>query len=169
MPTERRLQGGEILRFWFEECRPWQWFRQDPTFDQRISERFGHLVQAAQAQRLAHWELHQESALALVLLLDQFSRQIWRKQARAYSGDQDAQRLSRMALDRHWLEREPQRARRQFWLMPLLHAECLETVNTAIPLMERWVDAATADVARRNRMILLEHGRYPWRDEPLGR
>ena len=53
--------------------------------------------------------------------------------------------------------------------MPLLHAECLETVNTAIPLMERWVDAATADVARRNRMILLEHGRYPWRDEPLGR
>ena len=53
--------------------------------------------------------------------------------------------------------------------MPLLHAECLETVETAIPLLERWVDDATADVARRNRRMLLDHGRYPWRDAALGR
>ena len=169
MPPERNAQAGEILHFWFEQCRPWQWFRQDPAFDRSISERFGQLAQAAQEQQLSDWEIRQDSALALVLLLDQFSRQIWRNKARAYAGDQIAQRLSRLALDQRWLEREPQRARRQFWLMPLLHAECLETVTMAIPLLEHWVDAATAGVARRNRSMLLEHGRYPWRDAALGR
>ena len=169
MPPERSSQSGEILDFWFKDCRPWQWFRQNPAFDQHIRERFGDLAQAAQAKQLTHWERHQDSALALVILLDQFSRQIWRNQARAYWGDQEAQRLSRLAVTQRWVEREPQRARRQFWLMPLLHAECLETVNLVIPLMERWVDSATADVARRNRSKLLEHGRYPSRDGAHGR
>jgi len=169
MPPERNAQAGEILHFWFEQCRPWQWFRQDSAFDGRISERFGQLAQAAQEQQLSDWETRQDSALALVLLLDQFSRQIWRNKSRAYAGDEFAQRLSRLALDQRWLESEPQKARRQFWLMPLLHAECLETVTMAIPLLEHWVDAATAGVARRNHSMLLEHGRYTWRDAALGR
>ena len=118
---------------------------------------------------MINWEVDQRSCLALILLLDQFSRQIWRDQARAYLGDLHAQHLSQAALDQDWLEQEPQKARRQFWLMPLLHSECLERVNQVIPLLEHWVDGATADVARRNRKMLLKHGRYPWRDEVLGR
>ena len=169
MKPEIRTQAEEILHFWFEECRPWQWFRQDSRFDHCIRQRFGQLVEAAQAEHLAAWETHQHSALALVLLLDQFSRQIWRNQARAYAGDQHAQRLSRLALTQQWLESEPQRSRRQFWLMPLLHAECIETVETAIPLLKRWADDATVEVARRNRRMLLEHGQYPWRNAALGR
>jgi len=169
MKPEIRTQAEEILHFWFEECRPWQWFRQDSRFDHCIRQRFGQLAEAAQAKYLVEWEAHQHSALALVLLLDQFSRQIWRNQARAYAGDQHAQRLSRLALTQHWLESEPQRSRRQFWLMPLLHAECIETVETAIPLLKRWTDDATVEVARRNRRMLLEHGQYPWRNAALGR
>ena len=160
---------SEILKFWFEECRPWQWFRRDCEFDRSVSERFRPLAEAAQDEGLIDWEISQASSLAIVLLLDQFSRHIWRDQVRAYQGDLRAQRLSQRALDQHWLEQEPQKARRQFWLMPLLHAECLDTVNKAIPLLERWVDVATADVARRNRGMLLKHGRYPWRDTALGR
>ena len=159
----------DILRFWFEDCRPWQWFRRDSEFDRSVSERFGVLAEAAQDQRMIDWEVSQTSSLALVWLLDQFSRQIWRDQARAFQGDLRAQRLSHLALDQRWLEHEPLKARRQFWLMPLLHAECLETVTMAIPLLEHWVDAATAGVARRNRSMLLEYGRYPWRDGALGR
>ena len=169
MPPEGLILAEDILHFWFEECRPWQWFRQNQGFDRSLSERFGPLAEAAQHDGLIEWETNQTSSLALVLLLDQFSRQIWRDQASAYLGDVRAQRLSQLALDQHWLEREPQKAHRQFWLMPLLHAECLETVNMAIPLLERWVDVATADVAKRNRDILLQHSRYPWRDRALGR
>ena len=155
MPPEGWPLADDILHFWFEECKPWQWFRRNQGFDRSVSERFGPLAETAQQNGLIAWEANQRSSLALVLLLDQFSRQIWRDQARAFQGDVRAQRLSQLALDQHWLEREPQRARRQFWLMPLLHAECLETVNKAIPLLEKWVHVATADVARRNRDILL--------------
>jgi len=169
MPAEGLPLAEGILRFWFEECKPWQWFRSDRDFDRSLSERFRPLAEAAQEQGLIDWEVSQTSSLALVLLLDQFSRQIWRDQARAFHGDLRAQRLSHLALDQHWLEYEPQKARRQFWLMPLLHAERLETVNKAIPLLERWVDIPTADVARRNRDMLIKHGRYPWRDGALGR
>ena len=169
MPDEGLHLAEDILRFWFEDCRPWQWFRSNSEFDRSVNERFRALAEAAQEQGLIDWEGSKTSCLALVLLLDQFSRQIWRDQARAFQGDLRAQRLSQLALDQHWLEHEPLKARRQFWLMPLLHAECLETVNQAIPLLERWVDSATADVARRNRNILIKHGRYPWRDRALGR
>ena len=169
MPAEGLPLAEDILRFWFEDCRPWQWFRSNSEFDRSVNERFRALAEAAQEQGLIDWEGSKTSCLALVLLLDQFSRQIWRDQARAFQGDLRAQRLSQLALDQHWLEHEPLKARRQFWLMPLLHAECLETVNQAIPLLERWVDSATADVARRNRNILIKHGRYPWRDRALGR
>ena len=169
MPAEGLPLAEDILRFWFEDCRPWQWFRRDSEFDRSVNERFRALAEAAQEQGLIDWEGSKTSCLALVLLLDQFSRQIWRDQARAFEGDLRAQRLSHLALDQRWLENEPLKARRQFWLMPLLHAECLETVNQAIPLLERWVDSATADVARRNRNILIKHGRYPWRDRALGR
>ena len=169
MPAEGIPLAEDILRFWFEECRPWQWFRRDREFDRSVSARFRPLVEAAQEEGLIEWEVSRTSSLALVLLLDQFSRQIWRDQARAFQGDLRAQRLSQLALDQRWLEHEPLKARRQFWLMPLLHAECLETVNKAIPLLERWVDIATANVARRNRDMLVKHGRYPWRDGALGR
>ena len=169
MPAEGLPLAEDILRFWFEDCRPWQWFRSNSEFDRSVNERFRALAEAAQEQGLIDWEGSKTSCLALVLLLDQFSRQIWRDQARAFEGDLRAQRLSHLALDQRWLENEPLKARRQFWLMPLLHAECLETVNQAIPLLERWVDSATADVARRNRNILIKHGRYPWRDRALGR
>ena len=169
MPADHRDQATEILNFWFIECKPWQWFRRDDARDAHLRCRFGALTETAQSGGLQHWEDHPEAALGLVLLLDQFSRQIWRDEARAFHGDERAQQLSDLALRKGWLQQERLKARRQFWLMPQLHAECLMRVERVIPLMEQWVDEATADVARRNRECLLVHGRYPWRDAALGR
>ena len=169
MPADPSDHVTEILNFWFNECKPWQWFRRNDALDDHVRCRFGALTETAQAGGLQHWEDHAESALALVLLLDQFSRQIWRGEARAFQGDARAQKLSDLALEKGWLQQEPLKERRQFWLMPQLHAECLIRVERVIPLMEQWVDQATADVARRNRECLFRHGRYPWRDAALSR
>lgn len=169
MSADIREEATEILHFWFNECKPWQWFRRNDALDDHVRCRFGALTETAQAGGLQQWEDHSESALALVLLLDQFSRQIWRGEARAFQGDARAQLLSDRALQKGWLHQESLKARRQFWLMPQLHAECLIRVERVIPLMEQWVDEATAEVARRNREWLLSHGRYPWRDAALGR
>ena len=154
-----------ILDFWFEQCQPWQWFRRSEAFDLEVRRRFGALVEQALAGGLHSWEAEPSSCLALVLLLDQFSRHVWRGASQAFAGDARAVRLSREALRQGWIQTEPERARRQFWLMPLLHSEEIATVESAIPLLEEWADNATARIAQRNLHVLLREGRYPWRNQ----
>ena len=149
-----------VLHFWFEDCRPWQWFRQRDAFDALIRERFGVLVASALAGQLVSWEQESDQALALVLLLDQFTRQVYRGKPQAYRGDAHALALSQRALANSWIEAEPQRVRRQFWLMPMLHSENAAVVEQAIPLLERFADSGTADVGRANLMELQRHGHY---------
>lgn len=157
-------EPASILSFWFEECRPVQWFRADPEFDACIAERFGHRVKQAIQGELMHWEQHPDSALALVLLLDQFTRQIWRHQPRAFSGDPTALRISLRAEVCGWIADEPSRPKRQFWLMPRLHSEDLSIQTAAVPLFELWTDPRTTALARRYREIIASHGRFPHRD-----
>ena len=68
-------QAKAVLQFWFDECRPWQWFRQRDAFDALVSERFGSLVEFALAGGLNSWGEQSNTGLPLVLLLDQFTRQ----------------------------------------------------------------------------------------------
>ena len=163
------MTADDVLHFWFLQCRPWQWFRRRDSFDALVRDRFAALVERALAGELEAWADKPPGGLALVLLLDQFSRQIWRGEAKAFAGDHRAQMLSQAALQRGWLQGEPERAKRQFWLMPLLHSEEQEVVAQAIPLLEQFADAATADVARRHLIQLQRFGRYPHRNAALGR
>ena len=162
-------ESAEILHLWFRVCRPWQWFRQSDAFDAEICRTFGPLTASALDGDLQSWENDPAHCLALVLMLDQFSRQIWRGSARAFAGQTRAERLSVLAVQRGWLIAEPERPRRQFWLMPLLHSETMETVAKAIPLLRLHADQATADVACRNLKLLRRFGRYPHRNAALGR
>jgi uncharacterized protein (DUF924 family) len=104
-----------------------------------------------------------------VLLLDQFPRQIWRDTAMAFAGDPLALPLSLRAVARGWLEAEPKQARRQFWLMPLMHAEDLAVQEAALPLFKRFSDPRTADFARKHRDVIARFGRFPHRNALLGR
>ena len=168
-PAGSACQAEAVLRFWFVACKPRQWFRRSRSFDALVQERFGELTAEAVAGGLSSWEGHPHSALALVLLLDQFSRQVWRDQAQAFSGDARALALSQRALELGWIEAEPARVRRQFWLMPHLHSENLAVVEASVALFERYSDAATAAVARRHADWLRRFGRYPHRNAALGR
>ena len=163
------MSADDVLEFWFQQCHPWQWFRRRDSFDALVRERFSEAVERALAGELDHWNSVPISGLALVLLLDQFTRQIWRGQAQAFAGDPQALKLSLAALERGWIAAESQRPRRQFWLMPLLHSENISVVAQAIPLLEHFADAATADVARRRLLQLQRFGRYPHRNAALGR
>lgn len=162
--------GAEaVLNFWFNESKPRQWFRRSDAFDAVVRHRFGALAEQACTGGLGSWEAEPESALALVLVLDQFSRQIWRDQARAFSGDARALALSQRAVELGWIEAEPVRVRRQFWLMPQLHSECLEVVEASVALFDRYSDPATTAIARRHADLLRRFGRYPHRNLALGR
>jgi uncharacterized protein (DUF924 family) len=162
-------QASEVLEFWFVETRPRQWFAKDPAFDQLLQQRFVALTQRAIAGELGAWDAEPNGALALVLLLDQFPRQIWRDSAMAFAGDPQALALSQKAVALGWVAAEPQQARRQFWLMPLMHAEELAVQEAALTLFDRFSDSRTVDVASRHRDVIVRFGRFPHRNALLGR
>jgi uncharacterized protein (DUF924 family) len=168
MPGQRD-QASEVLEFWFVETRPHQWFAKDPAFDDLVRQRFLSLTRRAIAGELDAWDAEPTEALALVLLLDQFPRQIWRDSAMAFAGDPQALALSLRAVELGWLEVEQERPRRQFWLMPLMHSEELEVQKAALPLFNQFTDSRTVDVASRHRDVIARFQRFPHRNAALGR
>ena len=159
----------DVVHFWFRELRPAQWFHRNQKLDQQITNRFQGLVEQALDANLSSWENKPSSALALVLLLDQFPRHVWRGQAKAFSGDPLALSLSLESERQGWIQEEPEQAKRQFWLMPRLHSEQLDIYNHALPLFERWTDTRTFELAKHYRQIIAAHGRFPHRDESIKR
>ena len=168
MPGQRD-QAIEVLNFWFGETQPRQWFAKDPAFDDLMQQRFVRLSRRAIAAELDAWGVDETGGLALVLLLDQFPRQIWRDTALTFAGDPQAMTLSLRAVELGWLEAEPEHPRRQFWLMPLMHSEDLAVQEAALPLFERFSDPRTADFARRHRDVIARFQRFPHRNAALGR
>jgi uncharacterized protein (DUF924 family) len=168
MPAQDQ-QAREVLDFWFGETLPRQWFAKDPAFDALVGSRFSPLARAAIRGELGRWGEGPASALALVLLLDQCPRQIWRDTALAFAGDPQACALSLAAVERGWLASEAAPPRRQFWLMPLMHSEELAVQEQALPLFAHFSDPRTADFARRHRDVIARFGRFPHRNAALGR
>jgi uncharacterized protein (DUF924 family) len=164
-----REQASQVLAFWFSETLPHQWFGKDLAFDALVGERFLGLTRQAIAGELDAWSAEPTGALALVLLLDQFPRQIWRHTVMAFAGDPQAQALSLQALDRGWVEAESEEARRHFWLMPLMHSEDLAVQEAALLLFERFSDSRTSEFARRHRDVIARFGRFPHRNAVMGR
>ncbi|MCP9848591.1 DUF924 domain-containing protein [Cyanobium sp. Morenito 9A2] len=159
----------EVLRFWFKELTPAQWFRRSTGLDRTIRDRFEALSERALAGALAPWGERTELALALVLVLDQFPRQIWRDQARAFAGDPLALALSEAAVAAGWIAAEPELDRRRFWLMPLMHSEHLEVQERACALFAEHVEAESTAFAERHRAVIRRFGRFPHRNRALGR
>ena len=99
MPGQRD-QADELLAFWFVETRPRQWFAKDAAFDGLVRDRFLELTRQALAGDLETWDAEAPGGLALVLLLDQFPRQIWRDTAMAFAGDPHALALSLRGVEK---------------------------------------------------------------------
>lgn len=176
-----------ILAFWFgtpleqdwpDSDRRTLWFGSDPAQDEAIADRFGHRVAQALDGGLVEWEDRLPDRLALLLLLDQFSRNIHRGSARAFEGDPRAQRLVLQSLDAGDDLRLPT-VGRVFLYMPLMHAENLELQEECVrrfhalhegsPARLQAALAGHLGAARQHRDIVARFGRFPHRNEALGR
>lgn len=159
---------GDVLSFWFEESSPAQWYKKDRDFDEAIRARFEDTVRAALAGELDEWAETPAGCLALILVLDQFTRNIYRDTPRAFSGDARALELSlRCVEEGHVADDEP--ARRQFMLMPMMHSEELAVQERSLPLFEEFTNPNSYDFAVRHRDIIARFGRFPHRNAILGR
>lgn len=158
--------AADILRFWFEE-HPEDWFVRNPDFDARIRARFLSLHETAAAGRLAHWADEARSCLALVIVLDQFPRNLYRGDARAFASDELARAAARVILGRGW-DKEMTQAEQLFAYLPFEHSESLEDQNLSCELMKDF-DAEQLRYAIRHREIIERFGRFPHRNDILGR
>ncbi len=158
----------EVLRFWFEETPPDRRFRADPKFDAEIARRFGDAVEAAGRGELDHWQETPEGALALVVLLDQFPRNIHRGSPRAFAFDAKAREVARRAIAAGF-DRKLPRGRRAFFYLPFEHSEDLTDQVRAVHLFATLGDEGLLDWAFRHWRIVARFGRFPHRNAVLGR
>jgi len=162
-------QIGEILRFWFEETESERWFKKDPEFDETIRARFGALHARAAAGGCADWAASAEGALALLVLLDQFSRNLFRDSPRAFACDPAARAIALRALE-HGFDLAVPADRRAVFYLPLGHSEDLADQEQCCRLVrERIGDALYVDAAERHREVIARFGRFPHRNKALGR
>ena len=167
-----------VLEFWFApQARP-RWFEKDKAFDDEIRSRFGALVHQAQLGALDGWQQSPEGTLALLILLDQFSRNIYRGEAKAFLGDAQARAIADRAIAKGF-DRQVEDDRQHFFYLPFEHGESRADQQRCIELFTAAVDRAAPaerdtaieqlDYAHRHRIIIERFGRFPHRNEALGR
>lgn len=161
--------GDAVLHFWFEETKPYQWFRRDDAFDLAIKTRFGALHDAAKAGRLDVWRAHPVYSLSLIIILDQFSRNLYRDTPQAFAQDPQALDVAREALSRRF-DRLVNDQRRAFFYMPFMHAEDLSVQEESVALFKAQLPRTNnLPFAIEHRNIVKRFGRFPHRNKTLGR
>ena len=162
------IEKEEILNFWFKECKPEQWFKKNEDFDKTIENRFSSAIENAIAGKLDSWEESETGCLALIILLDQFTRNVFRDTPRAFAGDERALALSKLCFNKDYLTNLDIH-RRQFMLMPMMHSENLAVQDVALPLFKKYASEKDYEYAEKHRDIIARFGRFPHRNVILGR
>ncbi len=196
LPLARRASGAsialmasseEVLSYWFGSAAPdeppgpaemQRWFRGGEAVDSEIRQRFGADVERARKGELNDWAETPRGRLALIVLLDQFSRNLHRGSGEAFAKDAVALQLAVEGLDRGQDE-ELSSVEQLFFVLPLEHAEDLAMQNRALAYFEGWLKTVpvalqgmgkgVCDFARQHREVIARFGRFPTRNQALGR
>jgi uncharacterized protein (DUF924 family) len=161
------VTADDILRFWFEEISPQQWWQRDATFDETLRQRFGSLHAEASRAELWTWRETAAGRLAEIIVLDQFSRNIYRDDARAFANDTLALGLAQEAV-RAGADLRIAPERRAFVYMPYMHSESPAIHEVAVELFRERAPG-NLDYALRHKAIIDRFGRFPHRNGALGR
>lgn len=161
-------QAQDILDFWFNEITPAQWWEKNSAFDLLITTRFSAVHVAANLGQLADWRASSEGRLAEIIVLDQFSRNIYRDLPQSFASDPLALTLAQEAIDQGChLTLTPMM--RGFMLLPLMHSESAVVHEMALALYTDMGVAYNIEFERKHKAIIDRFGRYPHRNIILGR
>lgn len=156
----------EIIQFWFEEVEPKQKYKKDPEFDELIRTRFGQLFEEVAAGEHKNWRKDPEGRLAEVIVLDQFSRNLFRDDARAFAYDSLALKLAQEAVEVGDDQKLDSDRKRFALYMPYMHSESKDAHVEGLKLFEAVGDPK---YMLSHKKIIDRFGRYPHRNEVLGR
>ncbi|MET0986063.1 MAG: DUF924 family protein [Steroidobacteraceae bacterium] len=163
---EVNAAAEEVLTFW-EAAGPSLWFAKDPAFDQRFRQRFLARYEAAVRGELESWSTAPRSALALIILLDQFPRNSFRGTPRMYATDEAARRFADAAIAAGY-DRSVPKDLRLFMYLPFAHSESLADQERSVELARRLSEDDLSH-AEHHRDIVRRFGRFPHRNAILGR
>ena len=163
--SEQTVGPDEVLAF-SRAAGPDKWFKKDPAFDQEIASRFLAVWEAAAGGKLGAWEETPESALALVIVLDQIPRNMFRGQRRCYDCDPMARAVAQRSLARGF-DRKIAHAERKFLYLPFMHSEELADQVRCVELFHG--DSENLRYAEEHADIIRRFGRFPHRNRALGR
>ena len=160
-----------VVQFW-RESGPSKWFAHDPAFDDQIRRRFQALHVTASTGALQLWAQSASGALALLILLDQFPRNLYRGSAHAFATDPMARSIAREAVERGF-DLQIEVLLRAFVYLPFMHSELIQDQDRGLALCESLVqakgDKRTLRSAIQHRDIIVRFGRFPHRNTVLGR
>lgn len=165
------IEPNAILDFWINEIGPKQWYQSSEELDATITTRFGDAWSKAANGELAEWACCPTKSLALIILLDQFPRNMFRDSPKAFSTDRKALCYAKKALDKGYDLRTPE-PQRQFYYLPLMHSESLTDQERCVRLMKkRMPEAGEQNIlaAKVHREIIRKFGRFPYRNAALSR
>ena len=169
MDIPANTAAQEILDFWIGEVGPDGWYGADAAVDQTIRDRWGGLWARAQAGGLSEWRTTIEGCLALLILLDQFPRNMFRDDPRAFASDARALAVAKVAI-LHQRDQQVAPPERQFFFTPLLHSETLANQDHSVRLfLINFGHGELLGHALVHREIIRRFGRFPGRNAALGR
>ena len=162
------VSATSVIKFWFEEIEPVQRFKKDPEFDKLIRERFDKTHKLARQGLLYTWRDHPLDALAEIIVLDQFSRNMFRDSPQSFAYDTLALVLAQEAIRRK-LDVELDARHKAFLYMPFMHSESAEIHDIALFLFDQPGLEDNYNYELKHKAIIDRFGRYPHRNEILGR
>lgn len=170
-PTNAAAHAGtdldRLLDFW-RQAGPAKWFAKDAAFDDAFREAFADLHDAAKDGRLDDWADSANGALGLILLLDQWPRNVYRGDPRSFATDDVARNFADKAIDAGYdLEVAPEL--RSFFYLPFMHCEDIGVQDRCVALCEEMGEPNTVKYARLHRDIIARFQRFPHRNAVLGR
>lgn len=160
-----------IIEFWVNDVGPEGWYNSTDVLDQTIKDRFMAEWEAAKDGAYDAWARCPEKSLALLILLDQFPRNMFRNDPRAFATDKKAREVASLAIEQGFDQRtdEPQR---QFYYLPLMHSECLQHQERSVRLIkDRMPVSGGSNLlhAKVHREVIRKFGRFPYRNAALDR
>ncbi|MDX8388613.1 MAG: DUF924 family protein [Ghiorsea sp.] len=168
MNNTHNVSAQDIIHFWFENIEPIQWFKKDLSFDQQLTKTFGQTHQAAIEGELEPWRTTAEGRLAEIIVLDQFSRNIYRDKPQSFAYDSMALVLAQEAI-RIGADKAIALEKRTFFYMPYMHSESTAIHQVAVELFSQPGAEFNYEFELKHKAIIDRFGRYPHRNKILAR
>ena len=157
-----------VLTFWLDECEQSDWYKVDEALDSTIRTRFEGVWESALQGGLGQWLTYPSGCLAYIILTDQFSRNMFRGSGKSFASDFMARAVAKQAISKGW-DLKIDAPARQFFYLPLMHSENLCDQDRCVRLMKERMGPQSLLHARAHREVIREFGRFPYRNESLGR